>query len=158
MKPSIRAVLASLLGCGSVPSGPSAPSAEGRPSDLSALMKDSVNRAATELSFQIFHNRQGSDDLRFERIVKQADALSGTAEQILRFKPPYFGDEIDDYTELAVTLRHCASGLREAAVERNMDQAVLWFWHVKNSCANCHDVYRFGEVKPLRRSIGAARD
>ena len=153
------AVLLALGACGSVPPAARPAAKGGRPgSDLARLMDESVNRASTQISFQIFHNRQAREEDRFESIARQAQLLSGTAEHILEFKPPCHSDELEDYTELAVTLRHCASGLREAAVERNMDQAVLWFWHVKNSCANCHDVYRFGEIRPLRRSIAPVPD
>ena len=71
---------------------------------------------------------------------------------MLKLDPPLHADRKEDYVELAVTLRHYANGLRESGLENNMDQAVLWFWHVKNTCATCHQVYRFGEEQPLRRS------
>jgi hypothetical protein len=114
-------------------------------------MERQVNAAATDMAFQIFHNRQAPEPDRFERIRQRAQELSESAERMLGYEPPLHPDRPEDYVELAVTLRHYASGLREAAVERNMDQAVLWFWHVKNTCAGCHQIYRFGEEQPLRR-------
>lgn len=140
-----------LAGCASAP-----PRTSTSP-DLAQVMKKKVNSASTEISFQLFHNRNAPEGERFERVIERAKDLAATAEEMLKHKPPYYADRMDDYVELAVTLRHYANGLRESGVEKNMDQAVLWFWHVKNACATCHQVYRFGEDKPLRDLGGDGR-
>jgi len=112
-----------------------------------------VNQATSEIAYQIFHNRQAAPAERFERMIQKSKELSQAAERMLEFTPPLHPDRTEDYVELAVTLRHYASGLRESAVEGNLDQAVLWFWHVKNTCMTCHEVYRFGEQEPLRKPL-----
>jgi hypothetical protein len=119
---------------------------------LAQCMKTKVNKACTAISYQLFHNRQAPDAERFASLIKSATALEASAEDILQFKPPYYADLLQDYEECAITLRHYACGLKESAAEKNMNQAVMWFWHVKNVCATCHQVYRFGEETPLRRS------
>ena len=116
-------------------------------------MAKDLNPALTEVSFQVFHNRDGGADDRLVRVERRARELSALAEDILRFSPRLHADQTDEYLELAVMLRHHASGLREAAQERNVDQTVMWFWHVKNSCISCHKIYRFGEQSPLRRGL-----
>lgn len=143
----------SLLGGGGNGCSTAPAPASGKPSSAGAFgrfMKDEVNRTSTQISYQIFHNRQASNDERFRLMIEASTALQSFAERILKYKPPLHSERTQDYEEFAVTLRHYASGLRESAIERNMDQAVMWFWHVKNTCATCHQIYRFGEESPMR--------
>jgi hypothetical protein len=151
MRASSTAVLIGFL---MAPGGCSSTAALAPPSqDLKRIMEKALNPAATEIAFQLFHHRQAPEGERFGRMAARARELSDLARGVLERIPPKHSDRLDDYREFAVMLRHYSSGLLESATERNADQAVLWYWHVKNTCASCHRIYRFAEERPLRGSV-----
>ena len=122
--------------------------------DLDDLMSEELNRQLTYLSFQLFHNRNESEEERLENIAKGAITMRESAQKILHFEPPMYEDQTADYEEITISLTHYATGMHESAIEGNMPESVMWFSHVKNTCSNCHSIYRFGEQRPLR---GAGR-
>ncbi|MEM7235493.1 MAG: hypothetical protein AAF517_25190 [Planctomycetota bacterium] len=104
--------------------------------DLDDLMSEELNRQLTYLSFQLFHNRNESEEERLENIAKGAVTLRESAQKILHFEPPMFEDQTADYEEITISLTHYATGMHESAIEGNMPESVMWFSHVKNTCSH----------------------
>jgi hypothetical protein len=130
--------------------GPGSSASSGRATTgLERIMKTQVAPAMKELIGWIEGHPEADAGERYRRIQENAELLSRRASEIPEFEPRLHADRRHNYDNLAFLLRASATGLSQSAAEKDPEAARMWLAHLKNTCVDCHRIYRTGETIPL---------
>ncbi|HEU4729247.1 MAG TPA: hypothetical protein VFT22_15195 [Kofleriaceae bacterium] len=119
-----------------------------RSSTLGAFMKAHVNPSFSKISFLLFHDGEGDDELDPAELPASASALAQAAEQLSKW-PDVPGDSPQSkqvFIEYAEALNNDARNLVNALRSDRPGLTVKVFESLRKRCDSCHHFFRYDET------------
>lgn len=96
----------------------------------------------SRIAFHLFHREDStSKEEAFSDIRKRCEPILKAAER-LKALPALKTQDTPLFQAEAKGLYRQIKALKDAAYNQNQEQTVHWYWHVQESCNNCHSQFR----------------
>ena len=96
----------------------------------------------SRIAFHLFHREDStSKEEAFKDILKRTETILSAAER-LKDLPALKATDTPRFQAEAKNLLRQVKALKNAAYSQDQEQTVHWYWHVQESCNNCHSQFR----------------
>jgi cytochrome c556 len=109
---------------------------------IKPLMVKEFSPSMSRIAFNLFHRKDStSKEEAFKDIVKRTETILNAAE-LLKDLQALKAEDTPQFQAKARSLARQIKALKNAAYNQNQEQTIHWYWHVQESCNNCHSQFR----------------